>query len=98
MAGELSFVELGVEDAERGRAFYEELFGWKFEPGPSGNGFMIMAPNVSGGIHGGDARATPYVFFAVDWRLGPALIAACTPTASGTPTPQSWRGSAPRST
>jgi predicted enzyme related to lactoylglutathione lyase len=66
MAGELSFFELGVEDAERGRVFYGELFGWKFEPGPSGNGFMITAPNVSGGIHSADAGATPYVFFAVD--------------------------------
>jgi hypothetical protein len=26
MGGELAFFELGVEDAERGRAFYEGLF------------------------------------------------------------------------
>jgi len=32
------------------------------------------------------------------WRPRPAWIAACTPTACGTPTRQSWRGSAPRST
>jgi predicted enzyme related to lactoylglutathione lyase len=66
MAGELAFFELGVEDAERGRAFYERLFGWRFEPGPSGNGFAIAAPNVLGGMHGGDAGAAPYVFFAVE--------------------------------
>lgn len=66
MAGELAFFELGVGDTERGRAFYEGLFGWKFEPGPSGRGFVITAPNVTGGMHGGDAGAAPYVFFAVD--------------------------------
>lgn len=66
MAGELSFFELGVGDVERGRAFYEGLFGWRFETGPSGQGFVISAPNVEGGMHGGDAGSAPYVFFAVD--------------------------------
>jgi uncharacterized protein len=66
MAGELSFFELGVEDAERGRTFYEGLFGWGFEGGPSGQGFNIRTPNVPAGIHGGDRGAAPLVFFAVD--------------------------------
>jgi uncharacterized protein len=66
MTGELTFFELGVEDTERGRAFYEGLFGWSFETGPSGNGFAIATPNVPGGMHGGDAGATPYLFFRVD--------------------------------
>jgi predicted enzyme related to lactoylglutathione lyase len=64
LTGELAFFELGVEDAERGRAFYSALFGWRFEPGPHG-GFTIEAP-VPGGIHGGDQGASPYLFFAVD--------------------------------
>jgi uncharacterized protein len=66
MAGELSFLELGVDDAERGRAFYEGLFGWRFEVGPSGSGFAITTPSVPAGIHGGDHAAAPYVFFRVD--------------------------------
>lgn len=66
MAGELSFFELGVEDVERGRAFYEELFGWRLEPGPSGQGFTIGTPTVPGGMHGGDRGAAPYVFFGVE--------------------------------
>jgi uncharacterized protein len=66
MAGELSFFELGVEDAERGRAFYEGLFGWRLERGPSGGGFTIDTPTIPGGMHGGDRGATPYLFFAVD--------------------------------
>ncbi len=66
MAGELAFFELGVEDADKGRAFYEGLFGWGFERGPSGQGWVIAAPNVRGGMHPGDPGASPYVFFAVD--------------------------------
>jgi predicted enzyme related to lactoylglutathione lyase len=66
MAGELAFFELGVEDVERGRTFYEGVFGWRFEPGPSGQGFHIATASVPGGMHGGDAGAVPYVFFAVD--------------------------------
>jgi predicted enzyme related to lactoylglutathione lyase len=66
MAGDVAFFELGVEDVQRGRAFYAGLFGWQFEVGPSGQGFRIAAPNVPGGMHGGDGGAAPYVFFAVD--------------------------------
>lgn len=67
MAGEVAFFEIGVEDPERGRAFYEGLFGWRFEPGPTeGGGFVIQAPNMPGGMHGGDPGGRPYVFFAVD--------------------------------
>lgn len=65
MDGELSFFELGVADIERGRAFYSSLFGWAFEPGPSGGGFAIGTPTVPGGMHGEDAGASPYVFFRV---------------------------------
>lgn len=66
MAGELAFFELGVDDVDKGRVFYEGLFGWRFDPGPSGGGFVITTPNVPGGVHGGDAGAVPYVFFRVD--------------------------------
>jgi uncharacterized protein len=65
MTGELSFFELGVADAERGRVFYESLFGWRLRPGP-GHGFVIDTPSVPGGMHGNDGGASPYVFFAVD--------------------------------
>jgi uncharacterized protein len=64
MAGEPSFFSLGVEDAERGREFYEQLFGWRTEPAP--NGFAIATAGAPGGIHGGDPGASPYLFFRVD--------------------------------
>lgn len=66
MTGELAFFELGVDDVGRGRVFYESLFGWRFEPGTSDQGFMIDRAGVPGGIHGGDVGAAPYVFFRVD--------------------------------
>jgi uncharacterized protein len=65
MAGELGFFEIGVADADKGRRFYQALFGWSFEPGPHG-GFEITTPNVPGGMHGDEAGASPYLFFQVD--------------------------------
>ena len=65
MDGELSFIEIGVGDPERGRKFYEGLFGWTFEPGPGASGYGISGLNVGAGIHGGDEGAHPYVFFEV---------------------------------
>jgi uncharacterized protein len=65
MTGELAFFEVGVGDVERGRTFYEGLFGWSFETGPSGQGFTIGTPTIPGGMHGGDPGAAPYVFFRV---------------------------------
>ena len=66
MTGEPSFFSLGVDDAERARVFYGALFGWRMEPGPSGAGFAITTAGVPGGIHGGDAQASPYLFFRVE--------------------------------
>jgi predicted enzyme related to lactoylglutathione lyase len=66
MAGEVAFFEIGVGDAEQGRAFYEAMFGWSFEPSMGGDGFALGAPTVPGGMHGGDPGASPYVFFSVD--------------------------------
>jgi predicted enzyme related to lactoylglutathione lyase len=65
MAGEVSFIELGGDDVERGRLFYSNLFGWQWNEAPSGG----TSANVGGlqvGIHGDDAKASPYVFFRVD--------------------------------
>jgi predicted enzyme related to lactoylglutathione lyase len=66
MTGEVSFSTLGVEDAERGRRFYGRLFGWTFEPAPSGGGYEVTSTEVRGGIHGGDPGASPYLFFEVE--------------------------------
>jgi predicted enzyme related to lactoylglutathione lyase len=65
VAGEVAFFEIGVGDTDKGRAFYEGLFGWEWEIGP-GSGWVMTTPNMQGGMHGGDLGAKPYVFFAVD--------------------------------
>jgi uncharacterized protein len=65
MAGEPAFFELGVQDDEKGRAFYSSLFGWDFRPGPN-EGYEIGTAGLPGGIHGGEKSASPYLFFAVD--------------------------------
>ena len=70
MNGELSFFELGVDDADRARDFYGGLFGWKFVA--EGKGASIETPNVPGGLHCDDAGASPYLFFRTD-----DLNAAC---------------------
>jgi predicted enzyme related to lactoylglutathione lyase len=66
MSGHPTFFELGVADADRARAFYTGLFGWRMGPGPSGNGYTIETGGVPGGLHGGDAEASPYLFFGVE--------------------------------
>jgi uncharacterized protein len=65
MIGEPTFFEIGVADTARARAFYGGLFGWRFESGPSGNGYRISTSTVPGGMHGGDEGSGALVFFGV---------------------------------
>jgi predicted enzyme related to lactoylglutathione lyase len=66
LSGELAFVEFGVADVEKARVFYQDLFGWRFDPGPGDQALVISGPGVGAGIHGDDPGASPYVFFRVD--------------------------------
>lgn len=60
MPGEPSFIELGVPDTDRARAFYGALLGWRF----AGPGRADTA-TLSIGLHGGDEASLFEVFFAV---------------------------------
>ena len=62
--GEPAFFEIGVEDPERGRAFYGALFGWELTS--TGGGHQIGTAGIPGGMHGGDKGAVPWLFFRVD--------------------------------
>jgi predicted enzyme related to lactoylglutathione lyase len=64
VAGELRWFELGVGDVAKAYAFYGELFGWRFVNQSEG-GATIEGAGLGGGIHPGDAGASPYVFFDV---------------------------------
>ncbi|GAA1754397.1 VOC family protein [Agromyces humatus] len=66
MSGEISFIEFGAADAMTARTFYGKLFGWSFESGPGGGGYVIDGAGVPAGVHGDDQGAAPYVFFRVD--------------------------------
>lgn len=62
MAGEPSYLELGVPDPYAARAFYAALFGW---PGASEGPGQVDTAGLSIGVHGGDPNAHFEVFFAV---------------------------------
>ncbi len=55
-----------MPDLDRGQAFYTELFGWEFAPGPTATGMEVKTPGTPAGMHGGDTAARLYVFFGVD--------------------------------
>ena len=60
MGGEPSYIELGVRDPDRARAFYGPLLGWEVsERGEVGTSTLSI------GIHGGDDASLFEVFFAV---------------------------------
>jgi predicted enzyme related to lactoylglutathione lyase len=78
MAGEPSFVEIGVRDQDKARAFYEKLFGWDYTMLSSGAvidmtdraGAGAQAPTagavkVGGGMHVDTDPPMVYVYFAV---------------------------------
>lgn len=64
MTGQPSYIELGVPDADRARAFYGPLLGWK-PSGDSGPG-NTDTTSLQIGLHSGDPQAEMLVFFAVN--------------------------------
>lgn len=65
MTGTLSYFEIPVADADRGRAFYGGLFGWRFQPGNLPGYSMIDGSTPLGGLSGGEPGGAPRVFFTV---------------------------------
>ena len=63
MSGEPAFFEIGVEDPQRGKAFYGALFGW--EARPSGEGFHIENVSHPGGIDGSATEPGVTLFIRV---------------------------------
>ncbi len=62
----LGYFAIAVPDAGRARAFYGELFGWRFESGSLDEGFHV--PNIAppGGLLGGQEEPAVTVYFRVD--------------------------------
>ena len=64
MTAELGYFTIPVADMERGKAFYDGLFGWQFEPG---EGYAhIGNTTLPGGLHAGGEGPSPKVWFRVD--------------------------------
>lgn len=63
MPGEPSYIELGVPDPAKARAFYAQLLHW---PNDDAGGIgQVDTGTLSIGVHGGDDNAHFEVFFAV---------------------------------
>jgi uncharacterized protein len=66
MAGDVVYFMLPVADADRGEAFYGQLFGWEFARGNVPGGFQISNSQPPGGLFGGGETGSPQVWFGVD--------------------------------
>jgi uncharacterized protein len=64
MAGEPTFLEIGVPDGDRAHTFYTELLGWDVTPMGSGN-YLPTSPTVQVGVHSHDETRIIEVFFSV---------------------------------
>lgn len=64
MAGEPTFLEIGVPDGTRARTFFAELFGWGVTPMASDN-YLLRTPTVQVGVHANDEDRIMLVFFSV---------------------------------
>jgi predicted enzyme related to lactoylglutathione lyase len=64
MHGSVTFVEIGTNDTDRTRAFFERVFGWSFNPMNKGGGWF-QTPSMRMGLHGDDAQPQLYVFLEV---------------------------------
>ena len=73
IGAEVSYIEIGVSDASKSRAFLEQMFGWTFHPFGQGAEGWFQTPSLKAGIHGGDPAWGFLVFFGV-----PDLAAAIT--------------------
>ncbi len=62
---EVSYIEMGVSDASKSRAFLEQIFGWKFHPFGAGAEGWFETPSCKAGLHGGDPNWGFLVYFGV---------------------------------
>jgi uncharacterized protein len=65
IGAEVSYIEIGVSDASKSRAFLEQMFGWEFHPFGLGAEGWFQTPSLKAGIHGGDPDWGFLVYFGV---------------------------------
>lgn len=70
--GELFYWTLPAPDADRSKAFYSGLFGWRFGEAGSAGGMHVENKQPDGGLGGGREGTNPDLFFRVA-DLGAAM-------------------------
>jgi predicted enzyme related to lactoylglutathione lyase len=70
--GDLTYFWLSLADAEKAKAFYGDLLGWRFSPGNAPEGWNIDGTTPPGGLHGGQPDQRANLCFEVD-ELEPAM-------------------------
>jgi predicted enzyme related to lactoylglutathione lyase len=65
-AGDLAYITLEVGDSARTRAFYGELFGWRFTPGRVDDGWQVDDVRPMTGLQGGHERPVGVPMYLVD--------------------------------
>lgn len=66
VAGDISYLTLGVRDSARARAFYAAVLGLSFSPGTIDDGWGADGTSPMLGLHGGDAEASAVAMYRVD--------------------------------
>ncbi|MEO0532701.1 MAG: VOC family protein [Cyanobacteria bacterium P01_A01_bin.123] len=65
MVSDVSYLEIGTAATEPSRLFFEQLFGWRFNPmGDDGEGWF-QTPSLKVGLHGNDPEPQFSIFFSV---------------------------------
>lgn len=70
MANNIAHFDVGADDVERARRFYERVFGWRFEAwGPPDFYLIHTGPPEDPGIHGSvSKRNEPVVGQGIGWE------------------------------
>ncbi len=65
-AGDVAYITMEVPDAERARAFYGSVLGWRFTPGRAPGGWNVEDVQPMTGMTGGHEPATVVPMYRVD--------------------------------
>lgn len=64
--GDVAYLTLAVRDAERAKAFYGAVLGWRYAPGTVEEGWQVQGPEPAVGLWGGRERPEVQLCYRVD--------------------------------
>lgn len=75
MIGDVSYLEVGAQDAQVSQDFFCRLFDWPFDPTERPGEGWCQAPSIKVGLHGNDPTPHILIFFQVaDMRAAVAKV------------------------